>query len=75
LHVIQELSLLLENVVSSCNSSTVKYVLMMSASQNEHVHGLSQDSGVLEEERRWHNLLAQSPSKGEFEFEGADVML
>lgn len=50
LHVIQELSVLLENA-------------------NEVVQGNPQDSGVLEEERRWQNLLAQSPSKGEYEFD------
>jgi hypothetical protein len=39
------------------------------------VHGIQQDLGVLEEERRWQNLLAQSPSKGDFEFEGDEFMM
>jgi hypothetical protein len=43
--------------------------------QNEDVHGISHDSGVMEEERRWQNLLAQSPSKGDFEFDGSDYMM
>jgi hypothetical protein len=42
---------------------------------SEHVQGVDQDCGVLEKDRRWQNRIAQSPSKGEFKFEGGDVML
>ena len=45
------------------------------AFQNQEVHGIPQDLGVLEEERRWQNLLAQSPSKGDFEFDGDEFMM
>ena len=76
LHVIQELSLLLENAVLSKNIQGIiaAYCLTIFL-QNDGAHGISQDLGVLEEERRWQNLLAQSPSKGDFEFDGADFMM
>ena len=76
LHVIQELSLLLENAVLSKNVQRIipTYCLTIFL-QSDGAHGISQDLGVLEEERRWQNLLAQSPSKGDFEFDGADFMM
>jgi hypothetical protein len=75
LHVIQELSLLLETAVWKCNSIRLFKPPHIEHFQNGAETERDQESGVLEEERRWQNLLAQSPSKGEFEFEEGDVML
>jgi hypothetical protein len=75
LHVIQELSLLLENaVLFQCTQKNVR-LWLTALLQNDDLHGTFQDSGVLEEERRWQNLLAQSPHKGDFEFDAGDVMM
>jgi hypothetical protein len=78
LHVIQELSLLLENaVLFQCTQRTQKNTRLWLTAllQNDDLHGTFQDSGVQEEERRWQNLLAQSPHKGDFEFDAGDVMM